>query len=53
MSESKIGPREQQLRAMREHNFEVAAAASKQKIKTLREKVAAIPVKKRKKEKRR
>lgn len=46
---SKIGPREQALRDMRERQFENAKAiAAKASPESLREKVAAVPVRKQK-----
>lgn len=46
----KIGPREQQLRDLREAKFELARTSSRSNVRALREKVAAIPAKKPKKE---
>lgn len=39
----KIGPREQQLRDLRERKFEDAKRRSRDKVPELRERVASIP----------
>jgi len=46
MSKQEIGPREQQVRALREAKFEKARSAEKLDVEALRKKVSDIPARK-------